>query len=134
MAVNKHFVVKNGIEVATDLIYAPSDLDKVGVGSTIPTTKIDILGGLAAQDGKFTGITTVVQEFNVGTSNTIFTVKGPRAYPTNYSILQYILKMYYSILHNRIVALVKSWDPTMEFYIVKLQLLGGWGQTFQNDI
>jgi len=80
MAVNKHFVVKNGIEVATDLIYAPSDLDKVGVGSTIPTTKIDILGGLAAQDGKFTGITTVVQEFNVGTSNTIFTVKGPRDY------------------------------------------------------
>ena len=80
MAVNKNFVVKNGIEVATDLVYAPSDLDKVGIGSTLPTTKLNVLGGIAAQDGKFTGITTVVQEFNVGTSNTIFTVKGPRDY------------------------------------------------------
>ena len=37
MAVNKNFVVKNGIEVITDLIFADSDLDKVGIGSTIPT-------------------------------------------------------------------------------------------------
>ena len=83
MAVNKNFVVKNGIEVSEDLIFASSDLDKVGIGSTLPTTKLNVLGGIAAQDGKFTGITTVVQEFNVGTSNTIFTVKGPRDYPTN---------------------------------------------------
>jgi len=32
MAVNKSFVVKNGIEVATDLIYGTSDLKKVGIG------------------------------------------------------------------------------------------------------
>ena len=84
MAVNKNFVVKNGIEVNEDLIFASSDLDKVGIGSTIPTTTLDVKGqGIAAEDGKFTGITTVVQEFNVGTSNTIFTVKGPRDYPTN---------------------------------------------------
>ena len=84
MAVNKNFVVKNGIEVNEDLIFASSDLDKVGIGSTIPTTTLDVKGqGIAAPDGKFTGIVTAIQEFNVGTSNTIFTVKGPRDYPTN---------------------------------------------------
>ena len=83
MAVNKNFVVKNGLEVSDDLIFASSDLDKVGIGSTIPTTALDVKGGITAEDGKFTGITTVVQEFNVGTSNTIFTVKGPFDYPTN---------------------------------------------------
>ena len=83
MAVNKNFIVKNGLEVSEDLIFASSDLDKVGIGSTIPTTALDVKGGITAEDGKFTGITTVVQEFNVGTSNTIFTVKGPFDYPTN---------------------------------------------------
>ena len=84
MAVNKNFIVKNGLEVSEDLIFASSDLDKVGIGSTIPTTTLDVKGqGISAPDGKFTGIATAVQEFNVGTSNTIFTVKGPRDYPTN---------------------------------------------------
>ncbi len=83
MAVNKNFIVKNGLEVSEDLIFASSDLDKVGIGSTIPTTALDVKGGITAEDGKFTGIATAVQEFNVGTSNTIFTVKGPRDYPTN---------------------------------------------------
>ena len=44
MAVNKDFVVKNGIEVATDLIFASSDLDKVGIGSTIPTQLLEVGG------------------------------------------------------------------------------------------
>ena len=44
MAVNKNFVVKNGIEVAEDLIFANSDLGKVGIGSTIPTTTLDVKG------------------------------------------------------------------------------------------
>ncbi len=37
MAVNKNFVVKNGIEVADNLVFASSDLEKVGIGSTVPT-------------------------------------------------------------------------------------------------
>ena len=55
MAVNKNFVVKNGIEVATDLIFASSDLDKVGIGSTIPTQLLEVGG-----DTKVTGNTELV--------------------------------------------------------------------------
>ena len=74
MAVNKNFVVKNGIEVAEDLIFANSDLGKVGIGSTIPTTTLDVKGqGIAAQDGLFTGILTATSELNVGAGGTVIT-------------------------------------------------------------
>ena len=83
MAVNKNFVVKNGLEVNEDLIFASSDLDKVGIGSTIPTTTLDVKGqGIAAEDAKFTGIGTVINQFNVGTGGTAFRVLGgPTVYP-----------------------------------------------------
>ena len=74
MAVNKNFVVKNGIEVAEDLIFANSDLGKVGIGSTIPTTTLDVKGqGIAAEDGLFTGIVTAISELNVGSGGTVIT-------------------------------------------------------------
>jgi len=41
-ATQKNFVVKNGIEIATDLIYATNDSDKVGFGTTVPTSKVDV--------------------------------------------------------------------------------------------
>ena len=74
MAVNKNFVVKNGIEVNDDLLIADSSLGKVGIGSTIPTTTLDVLGqGIKAQDGLFTGILTATSELNVGTGGTVIT-------------------------------------------------------------
>jgi len=74
MAVNKNFVVKNGIEVAEDLIFANSDLQKVGIGSTVPTTTLDVKGqGIAAEDGKFTGILTATSTLNVGVGGTVIT-------------------------------------------------------------
>ena len=74
MAVNKNFVVKNGIEVNDDLLIADSSLGKVGIGSTIPTTTLDVLGqGIKAQDGLFTGIVTTTSELNVGTGGTVIT-------------------------------------------------------------
>ena len=72
MAVNKNFVVKNGIEVNEDLIFASSDLDKVGIGSTIPTTTLDVVGeGIFAQNARFSGITTSQRDLNVGTGGTV---------------------------------------------------------------
>ena len=74
MAVNKNFVVKNGIEVNDDLLIADSSLGKVGIGSTIPTTTLDVLGqGIKALDGLFTGIVTATQELNVGSGGTVIT-------------------------------------------------------------
>lgn len=74
MAVNKNFVVKNGIEVNDDLLIADSNLGKVGIGSTLPSTTLDVFGqGIKAQDGLFTGILTATSELNVGTGGTVIT-------------------------------------------------------------
>ena len=74
MAVNKNFVVKNGIEVNDDLLIADSSLGKVGIGSTVPTTTLDVIGqGIKSQDGLFTGILTAISELNVGTGGTVIT-------------------------------------------------------------
>ena len=58
MAVDKNFVVKNGLEVNSDLIIADADSKKVGIGSTGPRSTLDVRGGIAATDGNFTGILT----------------------------------------------------------------------------
>ena len=69
MAVNKNFVVKNGLEVAENLIFANSD--KVGIGSTAPLAKLDVRGNINATDVFSSGVTTVATAFNVGTGGTI---------------------------------------------------------------
>ena len=74
MAVNKNFVVKNGIEVSTDLIHATSSTNKVGIGSTIPGYLLDVSGTLGATDVLVSGATTLTQDLQVGTSGSIFYV------------------------------------------------------------
>ena len=73
MAVNKNFVVKNGIEVAENLIFADSDLEKVGIGSTVPNDTLDVRGGIAATNFYAAGIVTSTDNFYVGASGTVFT-------------------------------------------------------------
>ena len=50
MAINKNFVVKNGLEVNTNQIFADSTSGKVGIGSTLPTVELDVTGAIAATD------------------------------------------------------------------------------------
>jgi len=50
MAINKNFVVKNGLEVNTNQIFADSATGKVGIGSTLPTVELDVQGAIAATD------------------------------------------------------------------------------------
>ena len=64
MAVDKNFVVKNGIEVNSNLIFADANTKSVGIGSTGPRFTLDVRGGIAATDGHFSGIITA-QNINV---------------------------------------------------------------------
>ncbi len=74
MAVNKNFVVKNGLEVNENLILANADDKRVGIGSTTPTQTLDVKGGIGATDLIVTGFTTLTQDLQVGTSGSIFYV------------------------------------------------------------
>ena len=76
MAINKNFVVKNGLEVNTSLILADASSEKVGIGSTIPNYKLDVAGGIGATDVYVGSAATVVGEFNVGTDGSVLTVLG----------------------------------------------------------
>ena len=50
MAVNKNFVVKHGLEVKQDLVYADAQLEKVGIGTTLAYHKLHVAGDLKVDD------------------------------------------------------------------------------------
>ena len=60
MAVNKNFVVKNGLEVNSDLILADADTKRVGIGSTIPQYTLDVAGGIGVTHIYTAGVSTFV--------------------------------------------------------------------------
>ena len=74
MAVNKNFVVKNGLEVASNVILADATTKNVGIGSTQPEFTLDVSGGIGATDVSVTGFTTLTQDLQVGTSGSVFYV------------------------------------------------------------
>jgi len=76
MAVNKNFVIKNGLEVNTNLILANADTNKVGIGSTAPRFELDVAGGIGATDFYLSGIGTFANELNVGTDGSVLTALG----------------------------------------------------------
>ena len=65
MAINKNFVIKNGLEVNTNVLVAASDESQVGVGTTRPYYKLHVgggegnRGGIGATDITITGIATI---------------------------------------------------------------------------
>ena len=59
MAVNKNFVVKNGLEVGTDLILANTNNSRVGIGTSLPTDTLHVNGGIAGTDFVISGIATI---------------------------------------------------------------------------
>jgi len=74
VAVNKNFVVKNGLEVNTKLILADANINKVGIGSTAPRFELDVAGGIGATDMYVLGISTVREIFNVGAGGKVLSV------------------------------------------------------------
>ena len=88
MAIDKDFVIKNGIEVNEDLIYGNATNSRVGIGTTIPDAKLDVRGdlhvsgiasvGLAvtSHDAFFTGFCTAIEGFNIGLGGTIVNINA----------------------------------------------------------
>ena len=76
MAVNKNFVVKNGLEVSTDLILADATTNRVGIGSTIPDYTLQVIGGIGGTSLHVSGFTTSLTALHVGSSGTVFTALG----------------------------------------------------------
>lgn len=86
MAFDKDFVVKNGIQVNENLIYANSDTKKVGIGTTQADKKLVIIGDVEASEslsvgttvtaerGVFAGILTANDGFDVGIGGTVVSV------------------------------------------------------------
>jgi len=58
MAINKNFVVKNGLEVDNSLLVADADTNRVGVGTTNSQYTLHVNGGIGATHLKVTGIAT----------------------------------------------------------------------------
>ena len=59
MAVQRNFVVKNGLQVNTSLLFADSTNNNIGIGSTQPSTTLDVIGGIAATHLSLSGISTI---------------------------------------------------------------------------
>ena len=64
MAVNKNFVVKNGLEVDTNTLFVDSANNRVAIGTTVPTATLDVRGKILSDsqvdswNGNFIGIVT----------------------------------------------------------------------------
>ena len=59
MAVNKNFVVKNGLEVKSNLLVADTSQDSVGIGTSYIKEKLHVIGGIGATSLFVGGIGTV---------------------------------------------------------------------------
>ena len=59
MAIHKNFVIKNGLEVDTNLIFANTGSNKVGIATTNPQHTLHVNGGIGATSLNVSGITTL---------------------------------------------------------------------------
>ncbi len=59
MGIQKPFVVKNGLEVNDNLIYADADTNRVGIATTNIQNTLHVNGGIGATDLRVTGVATV---------------------------------------------------------------------------
>ena len=60
MAVNKNFVVKNGLEVRQDLILADATNTTVGIGTSVPQYTLDVAGGIGVTNIYVAGFSTFI--------------------------------------------------------------------------
>jgi hypothetical protein len=79
-AINKNFVIKNGIEVGENLIYGDKTNLKVGIGTTVPNYTLDVRGGIGATSisvgQTITANSGIFTSFNVSGVGTITTLNA----------------------------------------------------------
>lgn len=73
MSISKNFVIKNGIEVRTDLIVGDAYNGKVGIATTSPRYTLHVNGGIGATDLNVSGVTTS-KTLNVTDTGTLGTL------------------------------------------------------------
>jgi hypothetical protein len=66
MAVNKNFVVKNGLDAVDGLLYADGSTRRVGIGTTIPTKELHIEGDSFINGALYLPVSTVSLGSTVG--------------------------------------------------------------------
>ena len=86
MGIDKDFVIRNGIEVNEDLLYADAVNDRVGIGTSVPECTLDVVGNICgsaqisaattvvSQNLSVTGFATVFEQLDVGVGGTVLTV------------------------------------------------------------
>lgn len=70
MSVQKSFVVKNGLEVNSSLIFADATINSVGIATTIANYTLHVNGGIGATDLYVSGIATASAFYGDGTNLT----------------------------------------------------------------
>ena len=89
MAVQRNFVVRNGLEVNTSLVFTDTDNQRVGIGSTQPTTNLDVkLGGIAGTDLYMAGLSTFVNDLDCNASVVISAGASVAGFTTFTNIVQ----------------------------------------------
>ena len=75
MAINKNFVIKNGIQVNDNLFVADPDNNKIGINTALPEYELQVIGGIGVTDARVTGVTTALGDLLVGTDGSALAVK-----------------------------------------------------------
>ena len=65
MAINKNFVIKNGIQVNDTLLVGDSVNNKVGINTSLPDYELEVIGGIGVTDVRIAGVTTALGDFLV---------------------------------------------------------------------
>ena len=65
MAINKNFVIKNGIQVNETLLVGDSVNNKVGINTSLPDYELEVIGGIGVTDVRIAGVTTALGDFLV---------------------------------------------------------------------
>ena len=78
MSVQKNFVVKNGLEVNTSLIFADTTINSVGIATTIADYTLHVNGGIGATELYVSGVATASAFYGDGSN---LTFGGPLSLP-----------------------------------------------------